>query len=239
MSDRKNKSRRWKYSKPMFWGMVLILAALLLILDGVGIEFGAGITTWRIVVGVLLLGWLACEIVRLKFADIFFPLAFLFLVFRDPLAGLLNWNEDNIPKTWIIIVAAALLTTGFHVLFDHRKTVTVNGQEVYTDAVGSGKVGKETLYADAKSLSGFTISNHLGAVEFFLSNVEEYPGSGVITICDNLGLVTLHLPKDWNVVTQCSDNLGTISVPEHTSSGDKSITLDVHDNLGRIEVKFE
>ena len=238
MSTSKNRLRKWR-SKPIFWGMVLILAALLLILDGMGIDFGAGLSTWRIIAGVLLLGWLVCEIVRLKFADIFFPLAFLFIVFREPLANLLDLNEENLPEIWIIIVAAALLTTGFHILFDRKKTVKINGQEVHTDAVGSGRVGKETLYADAKNLSGYTISNHLGAVEFFLSNKEEYPGSGVITICDNLGLVTLHLPNDWNVVTQCSDNLGTISVPEHTSGGEKSITLDVHDNLGRIEVKFE
>ncbi len=226
---------RSKHSKAIFWGLVLILAAVLLILDNMGVSFGEGISLWRIIGGVLLLAWLICEIVRLKFADIFFPIAFLLVLFRDPLISILNLNPDRVPQIWIIIVAAALLTTGFHIIFDRKKTVTVNGHEVET----GGRIGKETLYADAGNLDGFTIKDHLGAVELFFSKKDSYPGGGVISIYDNLGLITLHVPSEWNVVTQCSDNLGSISVPDHDSTGDKSITLDVHDNLGRVEVKFE
>lgn len=227
-----NKS---KSKKAIFWGLVLILSAVILVLDNMGINFGMEFSLWRIIGGVLLVSWLICEIVRLKFADIFFPIAFLIILFRDPLVTWLNLDPEKVPEFWIIILAAALLTAGFHAIFDRKKTFTINGHEVETN----GKIGKDTLYADAKDLSGFTIKEHLGAVEVFFSNKDNYPGNGVITICDNLGLVTIHMPKDWNVVTQCSDNLGTISVPEHEYSGEKSITLDVHDNLGRVEVKFE
>lgn len=235
MENNKNSYRAKKRSQAIFWGLVLILAAVVLVLEGVGIQLAPGFTPWRIIGGVLLLAWLIYEIVRLKFAEIFLPIAFLFLLFRDPLAELLNWDPNRIPETWIVILAAALLTVGFHVLFDRKTTVIVNGHE----AENGGKIGKETLYADAANLSGFTIKDHLGAVELFVTNRESYPGNGVITITDNLGLITLHLPNDWNVVTQCSDNLGTISVPERESAGEKNVTLDVHDNLGKVEVKFE
>ena len=224
-----------KSKKAIFWGLVLILSAVILVLDNMGVNFGMDFPLWRIICGVLLVAWLVCEIVRLKFSDIFFPIALLFVLFRDPLISSLHLNPDRVPSVWIIIVAAALLTFGFHVIFDRQKTVNINGHEVKM----GGKIGKETLYADAANLSGFTVKEHLGAVELFFSNKGNYPGGGVISIHDNLGLITLHVPNDWNVVTQCSDNLGAISVPEHECTGDKSITLDVHDNLGKVEVKFE
>ena len=224
-----------KSKKAIFWGLVMVLSAVILILDDMGINFGMDFPLWRIIGGILLVSWLISEIVRLKFADIFFPIAFLILLFRNPLIELLNLDSEKIPSAWIIILAAALLTAGFHAIFDRKKTFTINGHEVKTN----GRIGKETLYADAGNLSGYTIKDHLGAVELFLKNKENYPGNGVITICDNLGLITIHLPKSWNVITQCSDNLGSISVPDHESCGEKSITLDVHDNLGKVEVKFE
>ncbi|MBQ7172858.1 MAG: hypothetical protein IJR88_01900 [Clostridia bacterium] len=239
MANCKNKSCDKKRYQAIFWGLVLILAAAVLILDGVGVALAPGFTPWRIIGRVLLLAWVVYEIVRLKFADIFFPLALLFLLFKDPLADLLSWNKEKIPKAWIILLAAILISIGLHIIFDRKKTVYVNGVKVENEKIGVGKMGKETFYADAADLSGYTIKDHLGAVELFVTNKESYVGSGVITICDNLGLVTLHLPGDWNVLTQCRDNLGTISVPEHEATGEKSITLDVYDNLGKVEVKFE
>ena len=209
--------------------------AVVLVLDNMGINFGEGMSLWRIIGGVLLLAWLICEILRLKFAEIFFPIAFLIILFRDPLVTWFNLDPEKLPDSWIVILAAALLSAGFHIIFDRKKTITINGHDVETN----GRIGKESLYVDANELSGYTIKDHLGAVELFLKNKENYSGNAVITICDNLGLVTIHLPKNWNVITQCSDNLGTISIPDHEYSGEKSITLDVHDNLGKVEVTFE
>ena len=72
----------------VFWGTVLVLAAVVLILDGLGIKFADGLfTPLRIIGGVLLLSWLIYEIVRLRFTNVFFPLAFLFLVMEESCAA--------------------------------------------------------------------------------------------------------------------------------------------------------
>ena len=56
---------------------------------------------------------------------------------------------------------------------------------------------------------------------------------------ENLGMVKLHLPNEWNVVTYTKGNLGKISIPDHEVTGDKNITIAVTENLGEVSVVFE
>ena len=69
----------------IFWGVVLICTAVLLIFNSLGISVGyldgGGLPVVRIVLGVLCAVWLITEIVKLRFARIFFPLAFILLLF--------------------------------------------------------------------------------------------------------------------------------------------------------------
>ncbi|MBO7400860.1 MAG: hypothetical protein J6U75_06605 [Clostridia bacterium] len=227
--------------RPAFWGIVLVLAAVVLILDGVGVSFGFGITPWRIIIGVILAAWLVYEIVKLKFTDIFFPLAFLFITFKEPIANALGKTEGNFISSWIVLLAALLLTIGFKSIFKPKHTVTVNGKE-YEIAGGNstgGKIGRQTLYFDASDLSGAVVRENLGDVEVFITNREAYDGSGLITVTENLGRVTLHIPAEWNVVTQSSENLGNVNIPQRDVEGDKAVTLVITQNLGNIRVIFD
>ena len=224
--------------RPVFWGIVLVLAAVVLVLDGVGVDFDFGITPWRIVVGVLLASWLVYEIVKLKFTDIFFPLGFLFIVFKEPIAAAFGRQGDNLISNWVILVAALLLTIGFKSIFRHRTVVSVNGQD-YTVSQGVGKIGHQTLYLDAADLSGAVVRENLGLVEVFINNREAYTGGGVITITENLGKINVHVPAEWNVVTQTSENLGNVNIPARDVTDGPSITLVITENLGQIEVKFD
>ncbi|MBO4453187.1 MAG: hypothetical protein J5793_04565 [Clostridia bacterium] len=229
-----------KYGK-IFWGIVLILSAVALILNGVGIEFGYGITAWRIILGIVLVAWLVYEIVRLKFTNLFFPLAFLFIVFQGPIANACGMQGDKIIDVWIVLVAALLLTVGFKIMFRRKKVINVNGTNVNVgkNSTVGGKIGNETLYLDASDLSEVVVSEHLGSVEIFISNREAYDGNGQITICENLGKITVHIPGEWNVVTHSSENLGQVSIPQHDATGDKSITLIITENLGQVVVVFD
>ena len=79
-----------KISK-IFWGFLLILAAALLICDGLGILTGftdtfGGVSAVRVVLGVLMLAWLFSDLFKGHFAKIFFPLAFLFMLFESNIA---------------------------------------------------------------------------------------------------------------------------------------------------------
>ena len=96
------------------------------------------------------------------------------------------------------------------------------------------------MYFDAADLSHATVSDNVGSVNVFFTNKENYAGNGVVRIEDNLGLVTVHVPDEWNVVTRSHDNLGQISVPmDHHVPDGKVLTLVIEDNLGKTAVSFE
>ena len=62
----------------VFWGVTLILSAVLIILDSIGIGLGflSGVPVISIVLGIICLAWLIDELIKLKISHIFFPLAF-------------------------------------------------------------------------------------------------------------------------------------------------------------------
>ena len=225
--------------RPAFWGIVLVLAAVVLILDGVGVDFGFGITPWKIILGVRIASWLVYEIVRLKFTDIFFPLAFLFIVFKEPLAKAIGYTGDNLISNWIVLLAALLLTIGFKAIFKPKHIVSINGKEYEVSGDHGGKIGRQTLYFDASNLDGAVVKENLGNVEVFITNREAYEGGGVITVNNNLGKITVHVPENWNVVTQASENLGNVNIPQRDVDGEKTITLVITENLGNISAVYE
>ena len=231
------KRKPSKSYSALVWGFVLVLAAVVLILDDAGVPIGFGISPWRIILGVLLFAWLVYEIVRLRFTEIFFPIAFLFILFQKPLVKELGYGKERILSPWIVLLAALLLTIGFKILFRPRSEVIINGHTV--TGKGGDRIGNQTIYFDATDLGDVQIKEHVGTVDVYISNKESYPGDGKITVTENLGMVKLHLPNEWNVVTYTKENLGKISIPDHEGTGDKSITVVVTENLGEVSVLFE
>ena len=107
-----------KAPRTIFWGLALILSAVVLILDAAGIFplRGEGFTPLRIIFGLLLVAWAVTEVVQRKPIDAIFPLAILFLVFETPIAHALGKGDDLI-SNWIVILSALLLTVGLNMIF--------------------------------------------------------------------------------------------------------------------------
>ncbi len=105
--------KNMKNKNGLFFGLILVCAAVILVLDGLGYPIGgADLSAWRIIGGVVCLCWLVTEIVKLNFARIFFPLAVIFLLFEGYIAKLLGMEDTDIISNWIVLLAALLLTVG-------------------------------------------------------------------------------------------------------------------------------
>lgn len=218
--------KHFSVSSSVFWGLVLIIAAAALILDGVGFSFGSGITFWHVAGGVLLLSWIISECVKLRFHAIFFPLAFLFMIFEGVIAGWMGREDPNIISNWTLLLAALLLTIGVGAL-----TKRSGGRE-------NARLGNSTLYFDANDPGSCVLSDTVGNSHVYFINKEQYNGLGVVSVRNNVGKVTLHVPSEWNVVTECRDTLGSITVPEREQVAGKSITVSVRDSVGSVNVEF-
>lgn len=100
--------------KGIFWGMAFICAAILIILDAVGIGLEAlnNIPVVKIILGILLLCWIVNELYKRQLSHIFFPLAFLFMLFEKEIAKLCAIEGEEIISNWPVLLCALLLTIG-------------------------------------------------------------------------------------------------------------------------------
>ena len=216
--------------RPVFWGFVLVIAAVMLILgatDAIPIKDTSWFAWWRIMLGAIFGGWFIYELVLLKIPNIFFPLAFTFMVFEAPLANALGKGNDLI-SNWIILLVAFLLTIGFSLLIPKQNFVK------------NANFTRSTFYYDAgKDLKEAFIHDNVGNAEVYITNRGSYDGMGVIKVFDNLGKVTIHVPGTWRVDTQAADNIGRVEIPKQDFNCSKSITLVIKDNMGVIRVIFD
>ncbi|MGI6265253.1 MAG: LiaF transmembrane domain-containing protein [Acutalibacteraceae bacterium] len=222
------KKWSWRSRNSVFWGVVLVGAAVLLILQGAGVSIGYEISLWRILLGALCLAWLIDRLAERQFAEILFPLAFGFLLFEGPIAHALGRPGDDLISNWTVLLAALLGTVGLKAILPKRQKDGV---------ISASQLGSATLYLDAADLQNAEINDHMGAVQAYVTNRDAYPGNGVIRVHDNMGTVKLYLPREWNVVVHSHDNLGGVHVPEQPDGVfSHAVTVEVFDNMGSVSV---
>ena len=222
----------------LFFGIILVCAAVALILDGLGISIsGAQISAWSIVGGVLCLAWLVIEIVELKFSHIFFPLAFIFLLFEGQIAAWLGHSDPNLISNWIVLLAALLLTIGVGALggnFKKRKKIKSgeNGNVVVINTNEKKNFSQASvIYVDAADLGKYEVENNCGSIHVYIENADRY---------NNCGSMVVHVPKAWRVVSSVDNSLGSVKIPSHeTAEGAPVLKITGENNLGSLAIIFE
>ena len=221
-----------KSGKSIFWGLLLIGAAVLLILGDLGLELEYKLETWRIVLGFLCLVLFVKRIVRLRFAETVFPLAFLFILLEPMIAHLIGSESSNLISNWTVLLAALLMTIGLKSILPKK----------YSSGSPSGKFRQLQLamYLDGSELENARISDHTGATDVYISNADAYTGGGRIHITNNVGFLRLHLPGTWNVLLEHGDNIGRVRISEQNRERfEQSIQVEVDDNVGTVKILFD
>ncbi len=99
----------------IFWGILLVLSAVLIIVSQV-VSFGS-IGVWSILATVLLVAVIVSSMVRLEFFGIFVPFAFLYMIYAEPF-GL------PMIQLWVLLIAAVLVGAGLSLIFKKKKKET-------------------------------------------------------------------------------------------------------------------
>lgn len=226
----------------VFWGLMLIAAAVLLLADEMGFRLGLySISAWQVLGGVLCLSWIIKGIASRSFFSIFFPLAFLVMLFEAQIAGLLGVPGGNLVSNWILLLAALLLTIGFHVLFPFVKKfpaitssacVTEKNRDKIENAMGAA-----VTYVDACDLGTYKIDNAMGKTEVFIENAEGYQGEGTIDIDNAMGHTLLHVPADWQVVVHSECAVGAVQNRMPDNPEGKVLHIHAECAVGCIEIR--
>ena len=100
----------------LFWGFALIIFAVILILSQMGFLGSFKIGVWTLLATVFLLAVLLKSLFCLNFSGILFPIAFLCILYDEPLG-------ITAITPWTVLIAALLGSIGLSLIFRDRKSV--------------------------------------------------------------------------------------------------------------------
>lgn len=232
--------KTWK----IFWGIGLILAAAVLLLDAFGVitpflDVVGGISAIQIVGALLLLSFVISRIIKLKFAEIFVPLALIFMIFEKNIAFYFGLESDNILNNGLLIGCAILLAIGVGILTPKRKR-----EKVFSFKSSSGSKhyeregGSATTYFDCKEFVEENISNRLGETVVHFENEDEYTGGGVLNVDNKLGETVIYVSSRWNVRINVVSHLGATEQVGHGDKDGPTLTINGNNALGEVLIKF-
>lgn len=236
----------WK----IFAGLGLILAAVLLVLDALGIitpivSVVGEITLFEIVGGLIIIALIIERLIRGKIPSIFFFLAFLFMLFEENIAYVCGLENENIISNWLVLLIALLLTVGFSILFSSKKRKKFHishgsrgGTLEYSGKYAESNLGASAIYVDCTTFSPSHIENNLGSCSVHFQNVESFKGGETLYVENNLGSICIHVPKEWTVKSSIENNLGGTNVASNELESDLVLYVKGENNLGSLSIKY-
>lgn len=203
-------------SKNLFWGIFFIALSGLIIVNQLG--YLIGITTFNLVIAVLLIPIFLKSIIRMNFFGIFFSIAILGIIFSDKLG-----IGKLVP--FPILVIAAFVSIGFSIIFGkHNKYVdkwskSHRYDEDFSEVIDTEdddtinfevKFGSSTKYVNSKNLTQANFSCSFGALKIYLDNANVSSEGAVINVDASFSGIEVYVPRDWNIINRIECTLAGI-----------------------------
>ena len=230
--------KKFSFNK-IFWGIALIVAAIVLLLDATGIltpfKSAVGeISLLSIVLAVIILYLIVRWAIRGQIGRLFIPLALLFMLFEPNIAYLMGRTdpaEADLISNWILLLCAVIFTVGFYLIFGKKST---EGARVIK---GEKILGNNNEYIDCADFTGTKrIENNLGAYNVYFNNAEKYEGNGTLIIENNLGETKVYVPNTWKIDSNFYNSLGSVSTIGNDSPDGPVIYIRGENNLGSVQI---
>lgn len=208
----------WKAEK-IFWGMFFILGAVFILAAQMGFVEGVGF--WSIFWTILLAAWLVKSIFKLEFMGIFLSLAFLGIVYAEPLG-------IQAITPWPILGAAVLLGIGFNMIFPkrHKSWFKKNKYGGYTIKSGDATVindaddsetscevafGATTKYINSDAFTSVRLETSFGEMKVYFDNAIMKNKDAYVFLDNSFGSTELYVPHTWTVINQLDSAFGGIA----------------------------
>ena len=197
----------------ILWGVLFIIGAICLLFSHTDFMKGLQINIWNILWTIILVVILIKNLVRLNFFGIFFPLAFLCIIYDEPL-GIIGIAP------WTFFGAAILLSIGCNMLFPKKwKESCCHG---HWNSEGSGR-----------------FECNFGAMKIYFTNTIMQGEQATIHVENNFGGTELYIPKNWIVVNQIHSAFGGVDEKGcHQPDGVHTLYIEGECNFGGIDIIY-
>lgn len=228
--------------KDIFWGLLFILAAVLILLNQFG--FFAPIGMFEIVATVILAGITIKSIIDINFWGILFPLAFICIIHAETL----NITEFT---PWPVLLTAFLISLGLSLIFKRNHFVVYHhhhhGGNMFSKKVINEKddskvecsisFGESMKYVNTDNLESANIRCSFGEIKVFFDNAQIPSGKADIYLDVSFGDAQLFIPKSWHVISKVNVFLGDMSVKNYNLGNDSPV-VTIHGNISFGDAKI-
>lgn len=230
--------------KQIFWGLFFLLSAGFVIASQL-VSFGS-IGIFSILATVFLAAIMISSLVKLEFFGVFVPIAFLYMIYDEPL-GLKPISF------WILLASMLLISLGFSLIFHKRHKAIVFAHCGSSDCARPGEsvddnnpvvgvsLGSSVKYLHADCLKGGQFSANLGELEVYFDQVQLSPEGAEVFLDCSLAAIKLYIPRHWNVVDKVGAVLGEVKNSPRRATPDTSLpplTLTGNVKLGSVEILY-
>ncbi|MBQ7921709.1 MAG: hypothetical protein IJ325_03910 [Clostridia bacterium] len=216
-------------TKKVFWGIVLIAAAVLIIIDALGFlspisGIMGEISLFRAALALLCLYFIVTRIAKGKIAQIFIPLSLIFMLFEKNIAFLVKWESENIISNFLLLFCALIVTIGWDMIFGNLKLKI--------------KTGESVVYIDGSDFSSRRFAeNLLGECNIYFENTDQYCGDGILIVDNCLGEMNIHVPSAWKIELDIENGFGDTSQTGSGTENGPRLRIVGKNRLGEILVK--
>lgn len=227
--------------KEIFWGLLFILAAVLIILGQFG--YFEGIGTFELVLTVISAGIIIKSIPSVNFWGILFPLALICIIYAD------EWNITKFTP-WPALVTALLLSIGLSMIFKRKNIIwtchTGNTNSFSSNVVNenddsvvkcSTSFGECIKYVNSTNFEKAHIKCSFGEVKVYFDNALIPSGKADIYLDVSFGEALLYIPRTWNVVNDIHVFLGDMD-NHNFNTGSDSPVVTIHGNVSFGDAKI-
>ena len=223
--------------KNYLWPINLIVCGVLMIFFGIASNLGLiTVPLFKIVLGIPLLAiTIGKGIIRRKYYILPLTLSAMFLLFEKNIAELAGAKTDNLISNWIVIAAAICISIGIALI------VVLSKED--KEKVGKKKdpvnLGAAVRYIDCNGFDRERVECNMGSCKVFFSNVSLFSGEGILNIYNNMGSILITVPKEWTVVSEVENHMGSLAIDTNPSSEqEKTLRITGENNMGAVHVKF-
>lgn len=231
-------------SRKIFWGLLFILIAILVLVNK--LQFFAGIHLSTLILTVIFVYWLAWSIRYIRIWGILFSIAFLCILYSTQL-------HISAITPWPVLGAALFGSIGLSFIFPqhagHRRYAYRNKTEGKQDPFAEHTDDEDisctvsftgtTKYIDSEKFRKAYLKCSFGSLKVFFDNTKVDGDYADIYIDTSFGETDIYLPKEWAVENQMTASFGDVKeFNKMTQTGPPNVTVRGNVSFGDCKIYY-